>query len=76
VYEVHKVVDETTHEHKPMLISVNAGKTYEAMTLTDEQVENLYVVGIREGARPLVRHDDGRIQVGHYVFVPKTQEEQ
>jgi hypothetical protein len=71
VYEIHKVVNEATHQHEPMLISRDAGETYEPMTLSGKQVDELFRIAIAKEARPCVRYDDGRVQTGHYVFVPQ-----
>lgn len=41
-------------------------------TLTQEQVEKLYQLGVEHGARPCRRDTkSGCIHLGHFVFVPE-----
>lgn len=67
-YELHKVVNEETGEHQP--IRIGYGTPVPVAIVSEESVEDVFTKGELAGARPLVRHEDGRIQVGHYVYVP------
>jgi hypothetical protein len=70
IYQVHKV-DPSTGQHAPILIGP-AGDMQPAR-MPESAVEESYRTGEEHGARPLERFEDGRIQCGHFMFVPEEE---
>jgi hypothetical protein len=75
IYQLHKVADEETNAHEPMLIDRGDGNGFVPATMSQEAAEDCYLVARQSGAYPLQRFPDGRIQTGHFVFVPEPEEE-
>lgn len=68
LYELHKVVNEATGEHQPLRIGV--GNPPPVAMATQKSVDEVWAMAQGSDARPVVKHPDGRVQVGHYVYVP------
>jgi hypothetical protein len=68
IYELHKV-DESTGRHLPILVGIG-DDDLRPSRVDRETVEKVVTVGRKHGARPIKTFDDGRVQVGHYLYVP------
>jgi len=74
MYQVHKVVDYGTGEHKP--IQIFRGKTgeVEPAVMNEESTRHCYAIGLEHGARPIYEHPDGRMMLGDFVYVPQNDD--
>lgn len=68
IYELHKV-EETTGRHLPILVGIG-DEDMRPSRVDRETVEKVLAIGRKGGARPIQTFDDGRVQVGHYMYVP------
>jgi hypothetical protein len=68
LYEVHKVVNEETGEHQPIRIGI--GSPPPPAIVSEASVRDVLSKGASMGARPVIEYEDGRVQVGYYVYVP------
>lgn len=68
MYEVHKV-DPSTGAHLPILIGIEGAM--EPAKMDEAAVQQAVRIATDAGAKPIKTFSDGRIQTGHYMFVPE-----